>query len=190
MQLWYLTPPSISYLAQFTLTLAIAAYLAQLARRLWKQRTEWLPTALLAGFFAGSTLFDLLAFLDVSLDPSLRLVALYVQVPAVALGLLFLLQFVYRFPSPSPRTVWESRIVLGLSLWYLLWESQLAIDRLTGLPNWNVGYRVNCADVPLVLEFLWVLVVDLRQTVRASREFTKAEPSPLSIPSSSLRTRL
>ncbi len=185
MPLWYLTPGSISYLAQFILTLAIAAYLAQLARRLRRQKTEWIATALLAGFFAAWTLFGFLAFLDVSLDPSSRLLALFWQVPAVALGLLFLLQFAYRFPAWSPRTVWESRIVLILSLWYLANEFNVAWGRWMDLANWNVGYRPVDADIPLVLEFLWVFFVTLRQTVRASRAFViasreAAKQSPIS----------
>jgi len=168
MQVWYFTPSSISYLAQFILTLAIAAYLAQLARRLRKQQIEWTATALLAGFFAGWTLFDLLAFLEVSLDPSLRLFALYGQSPAVALGLVFLLQFVYRFPTGARALTWESRIVLGLSLWHLWRESTYAVQRLTLLADWDVQYRVGDLDEVLALEFLWVFVVALRQTVRAS----------------------
>jgi hypothetical protein len=168
MQLWYLTPSSISYLAQFILTLAIAAYLAQLVRRLWKQKTEWLPTALLAGFFAGWTLFSFLAFSEVSLHPGLRLLALYWQSPVVALGLVFLLQFVYHFPAEPPTLVWESRIALGLSLLYLLWESAYAVERLELLADWNVQYRVGMLDEVLIIEFLWILVVALRQTVRAS----------------------
>ncbi len=170
MPTWYLTPSSISYLSQFILTLAIAAYLAQLARRLWKQKSEWLPTALLAGFFAAWTVFGCLAFLDVSLDPSSRLLALFWQVPAVALGLVFLLQFAYRFPTSSRWLTWESLIVLGLSLLYLARESQDAIGRMIALAGWNLNYRAADADIPLVLEFLWVFLVTLRQTVRASNE--------------------
>jgi nitrate/nitrite-specific signal transduction histidine kinase len=174
MQLWYLTPSSISYLAQFVLTLTIATYLAQLAWRLWKQKTEWLATAFLAGFFAGWTTFSLLSFLTVSLHPGLGLVAMYWQTPAVSLGLVFLLQFVYRFPPGPPTLVWESRIVLGLSLLFLLRESAYAVERLTLLADWNVQYRLPWFDYVLALEFLWVFVVDLRQTVRASNHAHRA----------------
>ncbi|MDE3090138.1 MAG: GAF domain-containing protein [Chloroflexota bacterium] len=190
MQIWYLTPASISYLAQFILTLAIAAYLTQLARRLWKQKSEWLATALLAGFFAAWTVFGCLAFLDVSLDPSSRLWALFWQVPAVALGLLFLLQFVYRFPTSSRWLTRESLLVLALSLWYLARESQDAIGRMAALGNWNLNYRAADADIPLVLEFLWVFVVALRQTVRASfdaRRETQLQSTKFATSQASLR---
>jgi HAMP domain-containing protein len=164
----YLTPGSLSYLAQFILTLAITFFLARLAHRLRTQKREWLTTALLAGSFTGWTLFSLLAFLEVSLDPSLRLLPLCWQSPVVALDLVFLLQFVYRFPVELRPRVWESRLVLGLSLWHFLREFAYAIERLTLLTDWNVQYRIGNLDQVLVLEFLWVFVVALRQTVRAS----------------------
>lgn len=50
-QTWYLTPPSISYLAQFILSTAIAGYLSMLAIKFIQQKAENRHTTLLAAFF-------------------------------------------------------------------------------------------------------------------------------------------
>jgi len=172
---WYPTSGSISYLAQFILPIVIAVYLALCARRLWQEKFEWLATALLAGFFAGCALLYFLAFLNDSVSSNAGRMAADWQVPAGALMLVFLLQFSFRFPSAGRAPVWQSRVVLLLSLLYLVSVSILAVSGLNLFANGNVVGRPIIAIIPMALEILWVSIIVLQQTTRMSRESNAAE---------------
>jgi hypothetical protein len=173
MSVWYLTPASISYMAQFILALTIAAYLAYLTRRLLVQGASATPTILLTAFFTSLVIYAALLFLNVSLNPRLRLYALYWEMPAVALVFLFLLQFAYHYPSLAPRQKWESRIVLGLSLAHVLWATWQAIHRWGLLAHQNVQWLPEMTNLPPALFAVWLLVVLTRQTIRASNSHTR-----------------
>jgi hypothetical protein len=99
----YLTPASISYLSQFTLSLAISTYLLQRFRR---KESLTLQTGLLTSFFVTVTLFLGLLFLDTALLPTPRLVFVYLENTLLALALVFLLQFAFRFPTQLPQLKW------------------------------------------------------------------------------------
>jgi signal transduction histidine kinase/DNA-binding response OmpR family regulator len=170
MSTWYLTPASISYLAQAILCLTIAAYLAYLTRKFRGQKTLTLPTALLTGFFSTLAGFAIFSFFNVAWNPFLRLYAVSWQMPFLAVSFVFLLQFAYRFPTEIPRRVWEARIVLGLSLLYFLWESGYAVFRMDLLSRYKVEWRPQLANAPLVLCSVWLLIVLTRQTIRVSNE--------------------
>ena len=136
MQLLYLTPSSISTLTQFILAFSIAAYLWYLSRRIWRQKKNPITTMLLAAAFSFAAGYILLLFLNASLHPYLRFYAMPLEGPAIALVLLFSLQFAYRFPSSFHSTgtflslskgsrqvigkAWEARLVLGLTIIYRL----------------------------------------------------------------------
>ncbi len=128
----YLTPASSSYLTQFILALVIAAFLT---RRLRKNRNTQL--VLLTCFFASVTVFIGLLFLDVALLPYPRLFAIYAQNTILALALVFLLLFAYRFPRQFSRHRWEARTGLVVSLAYLVWEASymLSITHISGVAN-------------------------------------------------------
>ncbi|MFQ5813347.1 MAG: GAF domain-containing protein [Anaerolineae bacterium] len=168
MSILYLTPASIGYLTQFILASAIAGYFLCLSRRSWQGESKSLPTLLLAGAFTAFACATLLLFLNASLHPDLTYYAMPLESIAVALFLTFLLQFAYRFPSPVPGQKWEARVVLGLTILDTLWEAAFAIQRYTILAQGVVRYRPPVADFPLAVAFLWVAIVFLRQTVRAS----------------------
>jgi len=107
MSLFYLTPASISYLIQFILSLAVTAFLVYC---LWnKPQNKATQLILLTGFFAAITVFIGLLFLDAAFLPFPRLLAVYAQNSVLALALIFLLMFAYRFPRPFPEHRWESR---------------------------------------------------------------------------------
>jgi signal transduction histidine kinase len=123
----YLTPASISFLAQFILSLAITLFLALHLRH----RTSQL--VLLTCFFGGATTFIGLMFLDAALSPFPRLLAVYAQNSVLALALVFLIQFAYRFPQPYPRHKWEARAATAVSVFYFLWEAGFMIYRYVAL---------------------------------------------------------
>ncbi len=162
----YLTPASISYLTQVILSLAITATLAW---RLWNEPQNRSPQMrLLTGFFAAVTLFIGLLFLDAALSPSPRLFAVYAQNSVLALALVFLLQFAYRFPRSFPRRAWESRASLVVSLAYLLWETSYMVYRYVSLlGQGTVYYRPVLPDYVNALILLWVPIAFLRQSVAA-----------------------
>ncbi|MCX6031796.1 MAG: hypothetical protein NT169_21155, partial [Chloroflexi bacterium] len=101
----YLTPAALGYLSQLILALMITGYfVARLASRR-ASRPAHMP--LLTGFFACITLLILLFILDAAFPPTVRLYALFLENTVLALGIVLLLQFAYRFPEPFPRK-WEA----------------------------------------------------------------------------------
>jgi signal transduction histidine kinase len=162
----YLTPASISYLTQFILSLAIATFLA---RRLWSKRHDRITQLILpTGLFAAVTVFIGLLFLDAALYPYPRLLAVYAQNSVLALALVLLLQFAYRFPRPFPQRRWEARAGLVVSLAYLLGEASFMVYRYVSLLGQEmVYYRPPVLDYGTALILLWVPVAFLRQAVAA-----------------------
>ncbi|HEY89650.1 MAG TPA: response regulator [Thermoflexia bacterium] len=163
----YLTPASLSYLTQFILALAITLFLA--CR--WRNRNT--PLVLLTVFFAGATSFIGLLFLDVSLAPFPRLLAVYAENTVLALALVFLLQFAYRFPRFYAHRKWEAYASLSVSLVYFLWEAQYMVYRYVALLQWEtVYYRPPVSAYVNALVLLWVPIAFSRQT-------TAADPRPV-----------
>ena len=99
----YLTPASLSYLAQFVLALIITAYLLYLSLRPASPGGKPAHVALITGFFAGFTIYLLLLFLETALLPGDRLFATYLQIIPLTLGLVCLIQFAYRYPASAPE---------------------------------------------------------------------------------------
>lgn len=165
MPIFFLTPASIGYLTQFILSLAITVYLAHRLRK----REQWIGhTLLLTCIFGFSSLFVGLLFLDAILLPAPRLFAVYLENTVLGVVLVLLLQFAYRFPSLLPRRKFESEVVLGLSLFYTLFEAQFAVYRFFLLLGQGiVDYRSPEADYALAAFFVWLPVVVVRQIVAA-----------------------
>ncbi|MBN1660914.1 MAG: hypothetical protein JXA93_21135 [Anaerolineae bacterium] len=134
MSLLYLTPASISFLAQFILSLSITLFLAL------HLRGGTIRLVLLTCFFAGATAFIGLMFLDTALLPFQRLLAVYAENAVLALALVFLLQFAYRFPQPYPQHKWEARAGLVISLFYFLWEAGFMVYRYVSLLGQGAVY--------------------------------------------------
>jgi signal transduction histidine kinase len=170
---WYLTPASISYIAQFILALVIATYLTYLIKQQREQGADTLSAWLLSAFFFSLVAFSATLFLNVTLSPRLRLYALYLETPVTALSFLLLLQFAYRFPSLNPRQVWEAWIMFGLTAAYFLFEASFAVYRFWLTTNQHVDWRPQFADVPLVIFTVWLIVVLIRQSIRSSNESTR-----------------
>lgn len=164
MYTWYLTPSSIGYLAQFTLSGFIAIYLAQ---RLRRRENRGIQSFLLAGFFVAVTLFIGMLFLDVTVLPTPRLRIVYLENTVLGVVLILLIQFAYRFPVQFPYRKLESYLALGLSLMYTLYEAYFAVYRFSMLGQGTVEYRFFQADYALVVLFGWVPVLLLFQAVSA-----------------------
>lgn len=155
----YWTPAAIGYMIQWILALLITSYL------LWLARRPSIPghLRLLIGFFVSLTFFLVFLWGEAAFLSNSRMVLFLIN-PALAIGLAFLLQFSYHFPSLPERWRPEARVVLAVSIIYALGEGGYAIYRfivLVGLQQ--VLYRPNWSDYVLVTLFLWVTVVFSRQ---------------------------
>jgi diguanylate cyclase (GGDEF)-like protein/PAS domain S-box-containing protein len=158
----YLTPASISYLAQFILSLAISVFLAL------RLRNRNIQLTLLTASFSAITIFIGLLFLDATLAPYPRLFAVYAENTILAFTLVFLLQFAYRFPSQFANRKIESYLMLGVSLAYMLYEALYAVYRyIELLDQGTVDYRQTNADYALAFMLLCVPIVFLRQSMTA-----------------------
>ena len=169
----FLTPASISYLTLFIQTLLISLYLAQrsLSGSLPRQSAQ---LRFLFGFFLSITVLSLLFFLEASFLPAGRLFAVYLENTVLGIGLVFLIQFAYRFPVFQPRQKIEAWLVFFLSGAYGLYEIFYAVWRFWLLAQGQVVYRPEFADYWLAGVLLWAPVIFLRQAAqnrenRASR---------------------
>lgn len=161
----YLTPAALGFLSQFILALLIAGYfVTRLLMRRANRSAHWL---LLTGFFICIALLTFLLFAESALPLHQRLHPLFLQTPALALGIVLLLQFAYRFPEPR-RNKWEPLLVLALSLVYLGYEAVFAVTRFVQLAEGEIIYRINWADLPIAAGLLWAPIVLVRQSLAAS----------------------
>ncbi len=164
----FLTPSSISYLTQFILALAITLFLLN---RLRSQRARSL--FLLTAFFVPMTVLTGLMILDAALLPYPRLIPAYAENTVLALALVAIIWFAYQFPERYPQRKWEMRIVLTLSLVYLLFEAGFMIYRYVSLfRDGNVFNRFPLDAYSLPVVVLFVPFAFLRQTL-------SADPRPL-----------
>ena len=161
MNLFFLTPASISYLNQFLLALLLTAFLLLRVFVLRKLRSSKL-TNLLILFLASLTLFSLLLFLESSFLPSERLYPVYLQNTALGFILTTIIQFASNFPSPNPKFKIERWLALILTSAYTLWEAGIAIWRFDLLSRGQVVFRPDYLDYAPALGFIWVVFVFLR----------------------------
>ncbi|MFH1634771.1 MAG: response regulator [Chloroflexota bacterium] len=158
-----LTPASISFLTQFILVLSISVFLV---RRLGDHRTPQL--SLLTGFFAAASVFIGLMFLDAALSPYHRLLAVYAENTVLALALVFLIQFAYRFPERNPQRKWEARVTFAISLVYFLWEGGYMVYRYVSLfVQETVYFRPYFAAYSMAFVLLLAPIAFLRQSIAA-----------------------
>ncbi len=163
----YLSPASISHLAQFILAWVTAGYFALTAR----QRKSRSMSVFMAGFFVSIAVVIWLFFLDTALPPSSRLYAVYLENTTIGLFLTLLTQFACRFPQLYPQRKWEACLVLAVNLSYTLWEASFAVYRGSLLlKSGDVLYRPLNADYALVVNFLLVPLMFFRQIAVASQQ--------------------
>ncbi len=173
---FYLTPASISYLIQSVLALAITGYF------LFRIKSASHPhfrvlTNLLAGFFVSIALFSLLLFMEASLPRGKDFYAIFPQTAVLAIGLVSLLQFAYRFPSLPSHYKKEAQWVFVLSVLYALYEILFMFYRYSLLNAGQVIFRPRYADYPQATFLLWVLVIFLRQSLHSSSNAHQSQPT-------------
>jgi diguanylate cyclase (GGDEF)-like protein/PAS domain S-box-containing protein len=164
----FLTPSSISYLNQVLLAFIITTYLGLRFFAFSKHSSP--QDRLLFHFFLVTTLFSLSLFLEVSLLSTGRLLVVYTQNAILGLMLVYLLQFAYNFPEPQPGQKLETRIIFWLSCVYAVWETVFAVWRFSLVQQGQVEFRPQWMDLPIVLEFLWVILVFARRAIQNWRQ--------------------
>lgn len=164
---FFLTPASLGYISQFVLSLVIGGYL------LWRLKVKanrTTPSILLASFFMLVTVFTGLFFLDMTLLPTPRLYAVYLENAVLGGAIVLLLQFAYRFPAHYSNRKVESYVVFVVSLAYTLYELGFAIYRYWLLISQDtVVYRESWIDYALVILLAWVPIAFLRQAIRSDK---------------------
>ena len=188
--LFYLTPASISHFNLFLLALLVTVYLVFRFRR---QEQLSQQDRLLLLFFLSLTAFSLALFLDVSLLPSESLLAIYLENPILSLLVTFLMQFAYVFPHPQEKQKIERRVALLLTILYWVGETVYAAWRYLQLSRGHVEYRYEFFDIPLLLAFVWIVVVFLRGAFQnwkqpASRRFALIFLIPVALAALNLLT--
>mgnify|MGYP000153289517 CR=1 FL=1 len=159
----FLTPASVSYLTQFILSLAITTFLLN---RLRSQRV--LSLLLVTILFALITLLTGLLVMNAAFLPFYRLLTAYAENTVLALAMVALILFAYRFPERYPQHKWEMRILLALSLAFLVWEAGFMVYRYDSLLNdGNVFNRFPLAAYSQPVVMLFAPLAFLRQTLAA-----------------------
>ena len=173
----YLRPSSIGYLIEFIFACVLSGYLVYLSLRPPKKRNG-VPTNALAGFFLTVAISTLILFIDTaSLDPW-RYYVWRAVIPCFGLGGVFLMYFIYHFPSAAPQWKNERRILCVVCGLYVIGEIALMLYAWQQFAAGNLVSPHNLwVYVPVVLLYNWIVVVALRQMIRESR---LADPLPAS----------
>ena len=175
MELFYLTPASISYLNQFLQAGLITGYLF-IRFFIHKTQKPSRLVQLLMAFFASASALSMLFLLETSLLPAERLFVVYLENTVLGITLFLLMDFGYHFPQLKPEYARERKIVLALAIFYILWEAGIAVWRFSQLGMFVVKFRPDFADfIPAAL-ILWVVFIFFRNAFqnrenKASRNF-------------------
>jgi PAS domain S-box-containing protein len=161
----YLTHLSIIPLTQLIMSLVILFYL-------WSLKGKSGTTRFFTYFFAGNTLFLISFFFYTSMLPANQ----YWLAPTTYLTLLialgFLLQFVYNFPQPLDSQRIETKIVLVLSVIFILIGAGLYIHFIivitSGSPYLTPMFEI--ISFLVSLEFLWCLMIPVRRLIFLSKK--------------------
>ncbi len=120
----------------------------------------------MSGFFTGVTILSALLFLENSLLPAERLLAVFLENTVLGVTLFLLIDFAYHFPQEKSQHALERKIVLFLSASYALWEAGFAIWRFTQLRIFVVNYRPSFVDFLPAALILWLIFLFLRTAVQ------------------------
>ncbi len=162
----YLTPTAISDLALLLLAGLITGYLFYLA---WHTREKRPYQILFLAFaFAFTSSYILLDFLNQTLYPDHSYLFLPWQSVAMTIGMVCLTQFAYRMPALHTEWRRESAFVFGLTALLPLWEIWFATRRYANLIDGIIQYRPSNVDFILTAVFLWMIIIYLRQMVKAN----------------------
>jgi PAS domain S-box-containing protein len=161
----YLTHLSITPLTQLIMSLVILFYL-------WSLKDKSRTTRLFTYFFAGNTLFLISFFLYDSMLPSTQYLVAPTSYLTLLIGLGFLLQFVYHFPYPLDSQRFETKIVLVLSVIFLLigivQYIHFIIAITSGSPHLTPIFEI--ISFLIAVEFLWCLMIPVRRMIFLSKK--------------------
>lgn len=156
----YLTHLSIISLTQLILSLIILFYL-------WSLKGKSKTSRLFTYFFIGNTLFLISFFLYYSVLPDRHYWITPITYITPLIVLPILIQFVYCFPRSLPSQRGEAKIVLILSIIFLLIGAALYIHFVyavtSGSPYPTPLFKV--MSLFITLEFLWCLLIPIRRTI-------------------------
>jgi diguanylate cyclase (GGDEF)-like protein len=162
----YLTPASISFIAQTILFLGISIYLVVVNNH--TNANYWL-----SGFFTIMVAASLAGFVGVS-SLGWYEYAFHLHTALVVLALALLIQFAYNFPDANPAFKKEARIVL----WVSVILSLIALTSSIFHSLW-FEFFAQISIVPIiiqsvqVIELAWVIVLLLKLTIRNGMSSTK-----------------
>jgi PAS domain S-box-containing protein len=156
----FLTPASISYLAESILALAITIYFLSRAIKNKRDGTLTRPHHLFVAAYFLITVLCSLFFWDASSLPAQWLFPLYLENTVLALALVILVQFAYHFPTRDPKRNIEEKIALAFTLAYFLWELGVSIRRYgLLLQDGQVEFREIYLDYLAAGEFAWIFFI-------------------------------
>jgi signal transduction histidine kinase len=162
----YLTPAAISYLNQSILALVIAIYFIYRAGDKKRERGSS-QSVIVIPLFLSIAIFCFLLFLETSLLPAHRLFPVYLENTSLAIFLVWLIQFAYRFPSPNPKQKVEARMALAFTLAYVIWEAGIAVWRFDLLLGKHlVEFRQYYLDYFLTAEIVWGIFIFARNAIK------------------------
>jgi len=161
----YLTHLSITPLTQLIMSVIILFYL-------WSLKDKSRTTRLFTYFFAGNTLFLISFFLYDSMLPATQYLVAPTSYLTLLIGLGFLLQFVYHFPHPLDSQRFETKIVLVLSVIFLLigivQYIHFIIAITSGSPHLTPIFEI--ISFLIAVEFLWCLMIPVRRMIFLSKK--------------------
>jgi DNA-binding NarL/FixJ family response regulator/signal transduction histidine kinase len=161
---FYFDQYALSSLAQLILTLVITLYLLRV-----KERTT--TTRLFTLFFAAMTAYAVFSTLAGTAVWSRRFYAVHLQLVALSLALVAILQFAYRFPEARPNQRQEARVVLLFSLLATTLAAGWAIYQFRQLrPGGEPSTDTQPIDLWLAAGFLWLITVFWRRSYTFSRQ--------------------
>jgi signal transduction histidine kinase/DNA-binding response OmpR family regulator len=167
-----LTPASIGYLSQISITLPLAVFAARFVSSGPVGAAGRFQALLLVWTLGTAVALMTFQFLDATLIAPASAPFLFLQAVLAPVLVGLLLQLAYRFPRPAPGWQIESAIVCTLSAAEVAYEIVVAWTRFADLLRHRISYRDPAADYPLAAGTVWLVIVLVRQTLRTSAETT------------------
>ncbi len=163
LQNWYLTPASVNFLAEIVLSLVIALFLTVITIRLRRHDVKRSHDLLIVMYFWLSVIINVLSFVISVRSHALSRSLFFLRDPFHILGLLFLMQFAYRFPVISSRHTRERIVVFILLGFYELLQIIVAANQLELLTKPNLPAHIPGSGAIYGLIMAWILFVFIRQ---------------------------
>ena len=150
------------------LSLVIALFLTVIIIRLRRHNIKRSHDLLIVLYFWLSVIINTLSFAITIRSHALSRSLFFLRDPFHLIGLLFLLQFAYRFPVASPKHTRERRLVFTLLGFEVLFQILVVFDQLGLLPRIDLPAYISRSDVVSGLIIVWILFVFVRQRIESA----------------------